>query len=170
MLLIDDVSETTHVPQLFEFDNESKTKYRDNLLHYSAQISNTVAKCYKDPDSPPEPLFCKQISDFSKLFKMSTAFIAKTEYCEFKEVTAEKTREVHLCKIYRKNEFSEVSIECIRREIKLLTDLDHPNILKCVQVFEDESKVYLICENLKGGTLLYNHILVEGCFDEVTTA
>ena len=121
-------------------------------------------------DNLIKPLFATEISDLSKLFRISTSYIAKTEYCEFKEVTSEKTKEIHLCKIYRKNEFSEVSLKCIQREIKLLTDLDHPNILKCIQVLEDESKVYLICESLKNGTLLYNHILVEGCLDEVTTA
>ena len=51
-----------------------------------------------------------------------------------------------------------------------MSELDHPNILKCAKVLEDESKVYLICENVKGGTLLYNHILIEGCLDEATTA
>lgn len=38
-------------------------------------------------------------------------------------------------------------------EISILKKLDHPNILKLYEVFEDEKKYYLVTELCKGGEL-----------------
>lgn len=50
MMILNDASEITNEPQtVFDgSDPDSKVLYRENLLHYSAQINNTVSKCYKD--------------------------------------------------------------------------------------------------------------------------
>lgn len=42
----------------------------------------------------------------------------------------------------------------IKQEIKVLSQLDHPNILKIYEYFEDNSRLYIITEYLKGGELL----------------
>ena len=40
-----------------------------------------------------------------------------------------------------------------QREIRILKKLDHPNILKLYEVFEDTKAYYLITEYCKGGEL-----------------
>ena len=41
----------------------------------------------------------------------------------------------------------------LRYEIDILKNLDHPNILKLYEVFEDKSKIYLVTEICNGGEL-----------------
>jgi len=40
-----------------------------------------------------------------------------------------------------------------KHEISILKKLDHPNILKLYEVFEDDKRYYLVTEECKGGEL-----------------
>lgn len=44
-------------------------------------------------------------------------------------------------------------IQQFKREIRLHSALDHPNIVKFYGFFEDEENIYLILEYISGGTL-----------------
>jgi len=44
--------------------------------------------------------------------------------------------------------------------------LDHPNISRCFEVLEDQSKVYLIMENFSGDSL-YEHVIHNGELSEL---
>lgn len=41
----------------------------------------------------------------------------------------------------------------IRNEIEILTDLDHPNVLRLFEVHETKNSLYLVCEYLQMGSL-----------------
>mmetsp|Transcript_41577 Transcript_41577/g.54760 ORF Transcript_41577/g.54760 Transcript_41577/m.54760 type:complete len:82 (+) Transcript_41577:642-887(+) len=60
------------------------------------------------------------------------------------------TSEMKACKVYRKLELTENSLELIRREIELLKKLDHPNIIKIHNVIEDVDRIYLIIDDIRG--------------------
>lgn len=45
------------------------------------------------------------------------------------------------------------NMERFKQEITILQRLDHPNVLKLYEYFEDERNVYLITELCKGGEL-----------------
>jgi len=49
--------------------------------------------------------------------------------------------------------------ELFKHEVTILKKLDHPNILKLYEVFEDDKRYYLVTELCKGGEL----------FDEIVT-
>ena len=49
-------------------------------------------------------------------------------------------------------------LSAFQEEMKILKQLDHPNILKLYEVFEDSRKFLLVTEYCKGGEL----------FDEIT--
>jgi serine/threonine protein kinase len=51
------------------------------------------------------------------------------------------------------------------KEIEILRLLDHPNIIKLIEVFEDETHVHLVLEYLNGGEL-FEHIARVGTFLE----
>lgn len=44
-------------------------------------------------------------------------------------------------------------LNVIRREVEILTSIDHPNIIKLLDVYEDECRLYLIMEYCAGGEL-----------------
>lgn len=52
-----------------------------------------------------------------------------------------------------------------KSEVATLKKLDHPNILRLYEVFEDTRKYFLIMEICKGGEL-FDEILDNGNFDE----
>lgn len=53
----------------------------------------------------------------------------------------------------------------LRREIKILFALDHPNIIRLIEVFEDQKYVHIVTEYCSGGELL-DHIVAMGGYSE----
>ena len=54
-------------------------------------------------------------------------------------------------------------------EINNLKDLDHPNILKMYEFFEDKKRYYIITDVCKGGEL-FDEISTRGNFSEKQTS
>ena len=57
----------------------------------------------------------------------------------------------------------------VENELKLLAKLDHPNILKVLETFEDKFKIYFIIDDFRGGSL-FDKIIYDGCLLEVDAA
>lgn len=53
----------------------------------------------------------------------------------------------------------------LKYEIDLLKNLDHPNIVKLFEVFEDKTSMYLVTELCSGGEL-FDEILARTTFTE----
>lgn len=57
-------------------------------------------------------------------------------------------------KVYDKSKLSDISRQkSVRREIKLLQKMNHPNIIKLYDAFETDHHVYLVMEYVSGGSL-----------------
>jgi calcium-dependent protein kinase len=54
-------------------------------------------------------------------------------------------------------------------EIQMLKDIDHPNVLRYYEYYEDKHNYYIITEYCAGGELI-NHILCSKGLDEKKTA
>ena len=52
-----------------------------------------------------------------------------------------------MIKVKKSSLRTEKEIEYLKKEIKLLKQINHPNILKLVQSFEDKDNVYIIMEH-----------------------
>lgn len=50
-------------------------------------------------------------------------------------------------------------------EINILKNLDHPNILKLYEYFEDSKRFYIVTDHIKGGEL-FDEIIMRGKFSE----
>lgn len=56
-----------------------------------------------------------------------------------------------------------------RHEISILKKLDHPNIIKLYEVYQDEKRYYIVTELCKGGEL-FDEIIRLGKFSEQQAA
>jgi calcium-dependent protein kinase len=57
----------------------------------------------------------------------------------------------------------------LRRELEILMSVDHPNIVKFYEVYEDESFLHLVMELCRGGDLL-EHLCNSSVYTEATAA
>ena len=60
-------------------------------------------------------------------------------------------------------------MERFKQEINILQKLDHPNVLKLYEYFEDDKNVYLVTEICRGGEL-FDKIIEEEFFSEKEAA
>ncbi|PHJ21601.1 calcium-dependent protein [Cystoisospora suis] len=58
------------------------------------------------------------------------------------------------------------NVKRFRQEIAIMKSLDHPNIIKLFETFEDHKNIYLVLELCKGGEL-FDRIIEEGYFSEM---
>jgi calcium-dependent protein kinase len=55
-------------------------------------------------------------------------------------------------KVINKDKLKE-NLDAIKEEVSILTKLDHPNIVKYYETYEDPKYMYLVMENCPGGEL-----------------
>lgn len=56
-------------------------------------------------------------------------------------------------KVLRKSNMDEDEKRMLFNEINILKEIDHPNIIKMYEFFEDDKRYYLVTEICKGGEL-----------------
>eukprot|EP00180_Rhodochaete_pulchella_P000563 Plantae.Rhodophyta-Rhodochaete_pulchella.ctg1403.p1 GENE.Plantae.Rhodophyta-Rhodochaete_pulchella.ctg1403~~Plantae.Rhodophyta-Rhodochaete_pulchella.ctg1403.p1 ORF type:complete len:376 (+),score=81.92 Plantae.Rhodophyta-Rhodochaete_pulchella.ctg1403:412-1539(+) len=64
-----------------------------------------------------------------------------------------KTLEKHAVKIIEKNQTDPQEIEFINRELEIMRRVDHPNVVKTIDIFDTKSRLYIVMEYMNGGTL-----------------
>lgn len=117
---------------------------------------------------------------FIKVRKLGSGAYGEVLLCREKNGNAEKAIKVikksHIEKISQNTsnkekltELEEKLNEEIYNEISLLKSLDHPNIIKLYDVFEDKKYFYLVTEFYKGGEL-FEQIINRHKFDECDAA
>jgi len=82
-----------------------------------------------------------------------------------KEATHKKNGEKVAIKIIKKTTVAGEDIKLLRREIANLKTLDHPNIMKLFEVYEDKDQFYLVME-LVVGKELFDKIVERGQYSE----
>lgn len=75
------------------------------------------------------------------------------------------TRKKYAVKSINKNE-TNIDLEMLRREISSLQTLDHPNIVKLYDFYEDLKYLHLVMEYWTGGELL--EFVIKGGYSEDT--
>ena len=79
-------------------------------------------------------------------------------YGEVRKCKNNRSNVVRAVKIFKKDKIREFEIDRLTHEIEMLKRLDHPNIIKLYEFYEDEKRYYLVTELCTGGEL----------FDELT--
>jgi len=92
--------------------------------------------------------------------------VGKGGYGEVKKVMHKELGVIRALKIIAKAKYkTEAEIKMIKNEILIMKSVDHPNIVKLFEFFEDEDKIYIITEFCSGGQL-YDKIISGGGFSE----
>lgn len=69
----------------------------------------------------------------------------------------------------KKSHMDEDERRMLFNEINILKELDHPNIVRMYEFFEDAKRYYLVTEICKGGEL-FDEIIARGKFSEKDAA
>lgn len=56
-------------------------------------------------------------------------------------------------KVMNKKKLAE-HIDSIYEEVKILNKLDHPNVVKYYETYDDDKYIYLVMEHIDGGELM----------------
>jgi calcium-dependent protein kinase len=102
--------------------------------------------------------FVVQQADFREHYRIGR-ILGSGAFGEVRIVVHRDTGVQRAVKVLRKIQMDNEDTKMLFNEITNLKDLDHPNILKMYEFFEDEKRYYIVSELCKGGEL----------FDEVTT-
>jgi calcium-dependent protein kinase len=89
--------------------------------------------------------------DFYKIGKL----LGIGTFSEVRKVESTVTTATRAVKVVNKMHLT--NVEDIKRffyEIEILRDLDHPNVLKVFEYFQDKDRLYIVTEYVKGGELL----------------
>ena len=90
--------------------------------------------------------------------------LGKGAYGKVYEVKNRITEEIRACKQLSKSNIK--NLKTFEKEIEILIKLDHPNIIKLYEIFEDERFLFLVMEKCNGGELFDNiieHIQKKEC-------
>ena len=102
-----------------------------------------------------------KLRDHYRIGKMlGTGAFGEVRVCVHRESGAQRA-----VKVLRKSHMDEDEKRMFFNEINVLKDLDHPNILKMYEFFEDEKRYYIVTDICKGGEL-FDEIVARGKFSE----
>mmetsp|Transcript_14813 Transcript_14813/g.22964 ORF Transcript_14813/g.22964 Transcript_14813/m.22964 type:complete len:209 (+) Transcript_14813:26-652(+) len=121
-------------------------------------------------ENDPEEFFFKKQTfipknsqKLSDVYKMDQKTLGSGTYGVVKKVTHIINKQVRACKTISRKKIK--NWERFQTEVQILQTLDHPNIIKLYEYFEDEKNVYLITEMCSGGEL-FDKIIEKEYFDE----
>ena len=86
---------------------------------------------------------------------------------EVKKVVHKKTRDVRAMKSIKKENCE--NVEALVNEVEILKGLDHPNIVKIYEMYQDKKHFFIITELVEGGEL-FDKLKKRGFFEEATVA
>ena len=104
---------------------------------------------------------------FESVYTLDKSPIGTGAFAEVWLCTHKRTKDVRAVKVFDKSTLTagEIKSRSVFVEVEILKTLDHPNILKVYEYFEDDLKYYIVMEYCEGGDL-FDRIEAEGTFTE----
>lgn len=143
-----------------------KPKRMDESAHTFAANATHSASGHHARQNPE--MITDALSDVRVHYHIEAKELGHGHYGIVRKCMHRKTEEWYAIKSIRKSKVSK--IEVLKREIEILKEVDHPNIIKLTEVYEDERYLHLITEICSGGEL-FDRIIAktqskEGHFSE----
>ncbi|CAK84516.1 unnamed protein product (macronuclear) [Paramecium tetraurelia] len=130
-----------------EVDNPNKIK---DVAHFQISSSGMVAE--------------KQGS-ITNEYTLLKPPIGKGAFGEVRKAIHKVTNQIRAVKVISKEKASKVEVERLRIEIEILKRLDHPNIIKIYEFYQDHKNIYIVTELCTGGEL-FDKIQDQQAFSE----
>ncbi len=106
---------------------------------------------------------------FLKEYKMSKDVLGKGGFGEVRKALHIATQQLRAIKILYKHNFSKEEHEMVMNEIAIMKSLDHPNIVRIYEYFQDDRYMFIVMELVKGGEL-FDKIIEAHHFSESVAA
>jgi len=103
------------------------------------------------PDSTP--MITSVFSDVNIKYLLDPEPIGRGHYGTVRKCMNKETKEWFAIKSIRKNKVKDPSE--LKAEVEILADVDHPNIISLVDIYEDSKCVHIITELCAGGELFH---------------
>lgn len=147
----------------------TKDKNKKVQLNIPAEMESSAvtlgdAKINGRRDLQSHPvMITDSISDVRSKYHIESKEIGHGHYGVVRKCMDRETRAWYAIKSIRKSKVGKVDV--LRREVALLRECDHPNIIKLVEVHEDQKYLHLITELCTGGEL-FDRIIEKTQSDE----
>ena len=128
--------------------SEQKKDYDPNL--YRLQ---TNTEQIENIDDLNVNFFRKNKKEISEEYDVDEKIMGKGGYGEVHKAVHRASGETRVVKIMQIGECSEEGVRKMVHEARLLKKLDHPNIVKVYEWFQDERHIHLIFEFIEGKEL-----------------
>jgi calcium/calmodulin-dependent protein kinase I len=157
--------ETTFRTFLMYADTQADfNQWKEKLVEQGAKWKGVAAK---NSESSPKvnSLPEKNGQDVNAFYELGED-LGSGAFSKVKRATHKKTGEKLAVKIIEKKLVDEEDLIILSREIEIMKRLDHPNVLKLKEVFENKQEIALVMELINGGELFYK-IVEKGSYSEV---
>lgn len=103
-------------------------------------------------------------SNIKEIYKIEST-IGKGSFATVKKAKHRETGQRYAVKVLSKRKMTEEDLIAMHTEIEILKQVDHPNIVRLIDIFEDERHWCLVMELMQGGEL-FDQILDKEQFSE----
>lgn len=114
-----------------------------------------------------ENFIVKNSANIDSIYKREKKPIGKGTYGEVIRAKHRETGQIRAIKLIPRSKIK--NWERFTTEVRILQQLDHPNVIKLYEYFEDETNVYLVTELCDGGEL-FDRIVKNEYFNEQLAA
>ncbi|SCM13041.1 calcium-dependent protein kinase 5, putative [Plasmodium chabaudi adami] len=146
---------------------DSRTKRRSSVNIARDMLNNNLnLSPYFDRSQIIQETILMNNDELAELYELDKYKLGKGSYGNVVKAINKKTGQAKAIKIIDKKRIN--NIERLKREILIMKQMDHPNIIKLYEVYEDSEKLYLVLELCTGGEL-FDKIVKHGSFSEYET-
>eukprot|EP00438_Fugacium_kawagutii_P016337 Skav200166 [mRNA] locus=scaffold6219:72521:81249:- [translate_table: standard] len=129
--------------------------------------SSTIKKDIKDGGIGYAQFIIENTGKIADHYLLDKKKLGEGSYGSVSKATNISTKAIRAVKTISKSQMK--NIERFKQEIAIMKMMDHPNIIKLYESFEDIRNIYLVMELCAGGEL-FDRIIESGHFSEVQAA
>eukprot|EP01069_Polyplicarium_translucidae_P001351 Polyplicarium_translucidae@DN1633_c0_g1_i1.p1 len=155
------------------FQDYTKAEIQAQTKSAADEVASSASTMPSGGSPSSKPLFPRwsivreeilpEATGISQLYDVTVGTLGKGSYGSVVKARHLKTGVIRAVKIVYKPRIE--NLTRLKREILIMKRLDHPNIIKLFEVYEDQKNLYLIMELCTGGEL-FDRIIKSGHFSE----